>query len=54
MLPVVLLIAAAIFCTIAGFWYPNRVAGPFYNNIHFGWLGVALYFWSIVFFGHHV
>lgn len=52
MLPVVLLIAAAILCTIAGFFYPGRVAGPPWYNIHLGWLGVALYFWSLVFFSH--
>jgi hypothetical protein len=48
MLGLVLVIAAAICCTIAAFWYPGA---PSPIRPHLGWLGVALYFWSIVFAG---
>jgi hypothetical protein len=48
MLGIVLVIAAAICCTIAAFWYPGA---PSPIRPHLGWLGVALYFWSIVFAG---
>ena len=48
MLSLVMLIAAAICCTIAGFWYPG-VPAPL--RPHLGWIGVALYLWHLVFFG---
>jgi hypothetical protein len=50
MLPVVLLVIAAFCCTLAGFWYP---APPSAFKPHLGWLGVALYLWSLVFFRGH-
>jgi hypothetical protein len=47
----ILLIAAAIFCTIAGFLEPVALPAPLYRRIHFGWLGVAFYLWSLVLAG---
>ena len=49
----ILLIVAAVCCTLAAFWGPGRPAGsPWYGNFHIGWLGVAFYLWSIVLAGH--
>ena len=51
MLPIVILVVAAFCCTLCALFYPNRpAAGPWYGNLHLGWLGVALYLWSLVFF----
>ncbi len=49
MLSIVLLVAAAICCTLSAFWYPCP-PGPI--KPHLGWIGVALYLWSLVFFHH--
>jgi len=45
MLSIILLIAGAICCTIAAFWYPGAQS-PI--RPHLGWLGMALYLWSVV------
>jgi hypothetical protein len=50
MLSLVMLVAAAICSTIAGFWYPGAPpATPL--RPHLGWIGISLYLWHIVFFG---
>jgi len=48
----ILLILGAFCCTIAAFWGPGRPAGPWYGNLHIGWLGLAFYLWSLVLVAH--
>jgi hypothetical protein len=50
----ILLIVAAVCCTLSAFWGPGRGPGPWAwgSHIHIGWLGVAFYLWSIVLAGH--
>ena len=50
-LSVVMLVIGAFCCTIAAFFYPGRPAGvPWYGGFHFGWFGMALFLWHLVFF----
>lgn len=45
MLSLILLVAAFLCCLGAAFWYPGRC--PAYR-VHLGWLGMALYFLSLL------
>jgi hypothetical protein len=50
----IFLILASFCCTLAAFWTPNRQPGPWYGQLHIGWLGMAFYFWSLVFLHAHI
>lgn len=48
MIPFILLVAAAIFATLAAFWFPDRAASWPSPRPHFGWIALAFYFWAQV------
>jgi len=43
MISLILLVFAFVCCVVAAFWYPAPTPRP-----HFGWLGVAFYFLSLI------
>ena len=46
-MPFILLVVAAVCCTIAAVWqYGSPV------RLHLGWVGIAFYLWSIVISRH--
>jgi len=45
----VLLVLAFLLCLIAGLFYPRPAETPWYGRVHFGWLGMAAYFASLIF-----
>jgi hypothetical protein len=51
----IFLIIGAFCCTLAAFWRPGSPIGPgpWYGRVHIGWLGMALYLWSIVLSQYH-
>jgi hypothetical protein len=49
MIGLILLVFAFVCCTIAAFWYPGQPVP--WSRPHLGWLGVALYFLSLILSG---
>jgi hypothetical protein len=49
----ILLILAAFCCTLAAFFSPRPAPVAWYGYVHLGWLGMAMYLWSIVLGAHH-
>jgi hypothetical protein len=49
---IILLVFSFVLCIICAFWYPGAPA-PGWSRPHLGWLGMALYFLSLILSGVH-
>ena len=44
----IMLVVAAVLCTIAALAIARPNPTPWYGYVHLGWLGLAFYLWSLV------